>query len=876
MEGMTQKEMSEQSFIPLKKLDERIERDMADSSSAGLNACLYAHEFLIKLVCSVICAGIKDDVAKTRYRLEYDLVRADGIGDWSAVIEKAINGAIATNLDWKLNDVVRELSVRVPVGDWRHKACENLEKAFEMSGIQHDPLPTKVNLLWWFRGFAEFRNKTRGHGALPICSIDSTLPFLKASYCAVAQSLSLFRLPYAYLHCNYSGRYRVVDMGNGVVPFGHLKGTTGAHYDDGLYVALDVLRKCSLIYTSTEADDFFFPNGNYTPKTFEVLSYITGETQRIDSVAYRVPVDALPRSETDGMGQIDVQGNVLGNLPAVPTGYVERSELEDTLTKELLSVDRHPIVTLSGRGGIGKTSAALQVLWKIAKSQECPYDMILWFSSRDIDLKPEGAKFVRPNSISRKDFAQQFFRLVQGDIGKTSSESCLMKFAEALSSDCDGKMLFVFDNFETVASPQDLFSWLEQQIRLPNKILITTRFRGKFRADYPIEVKGMSEEESGVLIHRTAERFKTQVSSAQRTEIIIQSDGHPYVIKVMIGEIIRNPHVKSVGHVMARREDILNALFERSYAALGLAAKRLFLTLSSWNSLVMELAVEAVLVRPGSDLLDVCDAIEELEASSMIERIRFSDDIDYLGVPLMAQIFGKKKLDLSSLRGVVMEDVGLLHEFGVAQKHDIGSGVNKRLQFLFANIAKSVAMGSHMLEEFAPIIEYVARKLPQTWLYMADLCEELNLDVEPYLKSYLESDGCDDVNAWKRIIQVYRKKGQYVEELNALAQMAKLKVVSVEMVSNAANHVNFLIATFQVDPVKDGINVFIREIAEVLYGRRKECSATDLSRLAWLYINLKKQSRAEELVDAGLRLDPQNIHCLQLQERINEWQLRNE
>ena len=66
-------------------------------------------------------------------------------------------------------------------------------------------------------------------------------------------------------------------------------------------------------------------------------------------------------------------------------------------------------------------------------------------------------------------------------------------------------MLFVFDNFETVVSPAETFAWLDTYIRLPNKVLITTRIRGNFKADFPIHVGGMTDSECETLISTTAQ-----------------------------------------------------------------------------------------------------------------------------------------------------------------------------------------------------------------------------------------------------------------------------------------------------------------------------------------------------------------------------------
>ena len=64
----------------------------------------------------------------------------------------------------------------------------------------------------------------------------------------------------------------------------------------------------------------------------------------------------------------------------------------------------------------------------------------------------------------------------------------------------------VIDNFETVETPADVFQWIDTYIRLPNKVLITTRYR-EFAGDYPIAVKGMPDTEAYALVDQESKRL---------------------------------------------------------------------------------------------------------------------------------------------------------------------------------------------------------------------------------------------------------------------------------------------------------------------------------------------------------------------------------
>jgi len=197
-----------------------------------------------------------------------------------------------------------------------------------------------------------------------------------------------------------------------------------------------------------------------------------------------------------------------------------------------------------------------------------------------------------------------------------------------------GPILFVLDNFETIRNPVDVFNWLDSNIRLPNKILITSRFR-EFKADYPITIGGMGEAEANELISQTAAALRIDhlITDPYRAQLFEESDGHPYVIKIMLGEVADSGKLGRPKHVVARKADVLDALFERTFANLSPLANRLFLTLSGWRSLVPQLALEAVVLRDQSEQLDTAGAVDELVRMSLVQRVQASDGSEFLDVP---------------------------------------------------------------------------------------------------------------------------------------------------------------------------------------------------------------------------------------------------
>jgi hypothetical protein len=218
-------------------------------------------------------------------------------------------------------------------------------------------------------------------------------PPLESSLHLVTENFSLLNREWAYLHRNLSGKYRVTKLSDEASQFDPLKGSrvpdTWKRLPDGVYVYFDYPCRVELLDSDADATDFFFPNGAFTEAKYEQISYITDSRRNGDSSRYLAPSTPLPKSESHGLGRLELQGHIFGNVPPTPSGYVNRAALQKELQDSLLD-DRHPIVTLVGRGGIGKTARALSVLHEVESRER--FGAAIWLSARDIDLLPEGPK----------------------------------------------------------------------------------------------------------------------------------------------------------------------------------------------------------------------------------------------------------------------------------------------------------------------------------------------------------------------------------------------------------------------------------------------------------------------------------------------------
>lgn len=851
---------------------QRAEQAKADSDFTYFFALLGAAEALAKTMVLSVVASIGNDKDRHRYRLEHQLVRASGIGEWSQVIEDALTGSASQFLLVNAGEVKVELTRTCKAGEWQHDASKALKDALDHFGIEAEELPVKSDMKRWFRLFATLRNKTKAHGAPKPSMCGDGANLLKRSIDLVYANFSLFNCPWVYLHRNINGKYRVSAIAGDDAPFAKLRTSRDFSLPDGVYIDMAGPRRINLMHSDAELIDFFFANGGFTTKSFELLSYYTDNKATGDSSEFLSPPGVLPGSETDGYGELRARGSTFSNAPEVIKDYVARPALEKQL-RDLLLDDRRLIVTLHGRGGIGKTSLALKVIHELFNLEK--YTAIVWLSARDIDLQQHGAKPVRPVVVGPDDMSKLYASLVLSqDQYKTIKAR---PYFEGQLEKCDlGPCLFIFDNFETTQNPVEVFTWIDAFVRPPNKILITTRLHD-FKGDYWVEVKGMEEAETRQLIQRTAQSLGVEhlLTESYVTDLIRQSEGHPYVIKVLLGEVAKLNRAANIPQLVAGTDDILTALFERTYSSLTPCAQRAFLTLCGWNSPVPRLVLQAVLIQATNERTEVENGVDLLIRYSMAEAHRAQvDDQEFISLPLVASTFGRKKLNIHPAKSSIERDVEILQMLGASQRGDVHLALATRLEQFLKNISKKIDKGGSF-DTYAPVLEAVCRAYNPGWLLLARWhMEQRTPDgyarAKDELNRFLENGPPerDAALAWWILAEACYQTKDLLGEVHALINRSQISSVPFSDVSSTANRFNLYLKQQSVDLDRELKRDYVERLAGAMAARVAEADPDDLSRMAWLAIHLQNDSDAREYVKRGLSMEPTNYHLINLADRL--------
>ena len=297
-------------------------------------------------------------------------------------------------------------------------------------------------------------------------------------------------------------------------------------------------------------------------------------------------------------------------IPRPPViGFVARREANGRdiveRLKEELAPQKNQLVTLSGPGGVGKSTLAAETARALKES----------FGGRIVWSSAEGrADFTLPTLLD--DIATQLGR---ADLRTLAPDA---KEAQVHALVAEPPALVVLDNYETIAP--DAQKRIEQWFAHAQCSALFTS-RPKIDATRNVAIAAMSREEAHEFLEKlTGQTQDAQIFTAEvRQRIYETAEANPFVMQWVVGQIDAAQEPQTVLEELAQGEgDAAERVFDRSFnlPQLGDDGRAALLALSLFAPSATRPALAEV-AGFGDDLKRVNEAVKNLRALWLIKAL---------------------------------------------------------------------------------------------------------------------------------------------------------------------------------------------------------------------------------------------------------------
>jgi len=453
-----------------------------------------------------------------------------------------------------------------------------------------------------------------------------------------------------------------------------------------------------------------------------------------------------------------------------------------------------------------------------------------------------------------------------------SSEDAFATVLQTPESDGSGRF-FIFDNFETFSDARQLHKFLDTHTILPNKVLMTSRERA-FKADYPIEVRGMELEEAKRLLASIGTELGIEgiLSENDVIESIYRyTDGHPYVMRLVAGEIAKERRYVPPKDLLPRRIDIVSAVFERSFNKLSSHGRWVYLLTANWRTAIAELALVVICAERE---IDAQAGAEECVRLSLLNAEMAPDGSYYYWAPELARVFGRKKLDSDPDRLAIQEALTGLRRFTVLKPGQVAitsrSDVINR--FLALAIEQTSTADAEEISRVDRVLERIAELYPPAWRQVAAFRTHFGLAAQAVgyaLRRWVEEQPFEKA-AWLRRAEYAKGLGDHGTYISSLVSAVDADSSDTELLREVAFVLCQFIDAHKAEIPRTRRGVYLAGVRGHMEKLANALDATALSRLAWLFLLEDNREKALHYAQLGLEKEAGNDHCRRIVKRLAE------
>ncbi len=329
------------------------------------------------------------------------------------------------------------------------------------------------------------------------------------------------------------------------------------------------------------------------------------------------------------------------NLPA--RDYIEfigREKEINNIINSLLHEKVH-VLSIDGIGGVGKSSLALEVAYKLKKDKI--FDAIIWVTAKQSRLTYKGIEEMEYTLGNLEDLFNEILKVFDAEdllkLGNIDTKE--RKVLDILK---ENHCLLIVDNLETI-NDENLKNFLiDLRFPIESKVLITSRKR-LGQVEYVVYLEKFTLEDTSKYINSQlkARDFKRGCSENLINDIHIKTGGIPLAIKVLIPWIIEGKLKDRIEIDIDKETDILNFCFDTVYNKfLSKDAQRLLCILSIAPTEISEAALRFI---SGLDDESYNQALGALLTYSLISIGLKEKSEDHFYMLPLTQDFGKREAE---------------------------------------------------------------------------------------------------------------------------------------------------------------------------------------------------------------------------------------